>query len=104
MGKKFEDTFHQVMRCILCYDDAVNIPNARTKERKGLITCYKTYDINVLKKHVDVDHFIIVKKFEEEINNEIISSVERQRTKKRPNVLASAIFVFCCCKKTFQKG
>jgi hypothetical protein len=58
-GKEVEVTSHQVMRCILCYDNAINIPNARTKERKGLITCYKTYDINVLKKHVHVDHFII---------------------------------------------
>jgi hypothetical protein len=49
------------MRCILCYDNSINIPNARIKERKGLITCYKTYDINVLKKHVDVDHLIIAK-------------------------------------------
>jgi hypothetical protein len=32
-----------------------------------------------------------VKKFEEEINNEIIRSVERQPMKKRPNVLTSAI-------------
>jgi hypothetical protein len=32
-------------RCILCYDNAINIPNARIKERKGLITYYKTYGI-----------------------------------------------------------
>jgi hypothetical protein len=48
-----------------------------------------------MKKHsVDVDHFIIAKIFEKEINNEIIGSVERLPTKKRPNVPASAIFVF----------
>jgi hypothetical protein len=48
-----------------------------------------------LKKHsVNADHSIIAKKFEKEINNEIIGSVERQTTKKRPNVPTSAIFVF----------
>jgi len=56
-----------------------------------------------LKNNVNVDHFIIAKKFEEEINNEIIGSVERQPTKKRPNVLASAIFVFFCYNFFFQK-
>jgi hypothetical protein len=32
-GKEVEVAAHQVMRCILCYDNVVNIPNARTKER-----------------------------------------------------------------------
>jgi len=30
-GKEVEAASHQVMRCILCYDSAINIPNARTK-------------------------------------------------------------------------
>jgi hypothetical protein len=33
-GKEVEAISYQVMRCILCYDNAVNILNARTKERK----------------------------------------------------------------------
>jgi hypothetical protein len=36
--KEIEAASHQVMKCILCYDSAINIPIARTKERKGLIT------------------------------------------------------------------
>jgi hypothetical protein len=47
-----------------------------------------------LKKHVDTNHSIIAKKFEEEINNEIVENVERKFAEKRPNVLASAIFFF----------
>ncbi len=100
MGKKLK--LHLIMKCILCYDNVVNIPNARTKERKGLITCYKTYDITIFKKRVDVDHFIIAKKFEEEINNEVIGRVERQRTKKRSNVIASVIYIFVV-KEPFKK-
>ncbi len=91
------------MKSILCYHNVVNILNPRTKER-GLKNYYRTYGIIALKKHVDVDHSIIVKKFEEVINNEIIGSVEKQPTKKRPNVPRSAISVFFCYKKTFQKG
>jgi type IV secretory pathway VirB6-like protein len=44
-GKEVEFASHQVMKCILCYNNVVNIPNARTKKRKGLITYYKTYGI-----------------------------------------------------------
>ncbi len=93
-GKEVEVASHQVMRCILCYDSAINIPNARTKERKGLIIYNKTYGINALTKHVDADHFIIVKFFKEEINNETIGIIERQPAKKKPNVPTSAIFIF----------
>jgi len=66
-GKEVEVGSHQVMRCILHYDNVVNILNPRTKERKGFITYYKIYGIITLKKHVDVDHCIITKKFEEKI-------------------------------------
>jgi hypothetical protein len=57
-----------------------------------------------LKKHVNVDHFIIVRKIEKEINNEVAKNVERQLAKERPNVQRSAIFGFFCCKITFRKG
>jgi hypothetical protein len=33
-GKEVEAASHQVMRCILCYDSAINIPNPRTKGKK----------------------------------------------------------------------
>jgi hypothetical protein len=46
--EKVEGTCHTVMRCILCYVDLVNGLNPRTKERKGLITYYKTYGITTL--------------------------------------------------------
>ncbi len=57
--KEIEAASHQVMRCILRYDNVVNIPSPRMKERKWLTTYYKTYGITVLKKHVDANHSII---------------------------------------------
>jgi hypothetical protein len=66
----------------MCYDNVVNIPSPRTKEKKGLITYYKTYGITNMKKHVDANHSIIAKEIEKEINNEITKNVERQRAKK----------------------
>jgi len=100
-GKEVEATSHQIMRCILCYDNAINVLNARTKERKGLIICYKTYGIIVFKKCKSR-----CRSFNncEKINNEVIGNVERQPTKKRPNVLASAIFVLFAVKEPFKKN
>ncbi len=93
-GKEVEIPSYQIMKCILWVDNAVNILNPGTKKRKGLITYYKTYHINAHKKHVDIDHSIIVKKFEEEINNDIIGNVEKRLVKKRSNVSPSAISIF----------
>jgi hypothetical protein len=92
--KEVEVASYQVMKCILCHDNEVNIPNARTKERKGLITYYTTYGISTHTKHVDAYHSIIVIFFEEEINNETIGIIERQLAKKKPNVPTSATSVF----------
>jgi len=93
-GKEVEVASHQIMKFILCYDNAIYIPIPRTKERKGLITYYKTYGIMVVKRHVYSNHCIIAKKFEEEINNEIIGCVEKQLAKKRSNIPTSAIYTF----------
>jgi hypothetical protein len=97
-GKEIEFASHQVIGCILCYNNVVNIPNPRIKERKGLITYYKTYGISAHKKHVDVDHSIIMKKLEEEINNDIIRNVEKRLAKKRSNVPTGAISFFLVVK------
>jgi hypothetical protein len=54
----------------------VHVLNPNTKEIKGLIIYYKTYKIIVLKKHVDANHAIIVKKIEE-VNGPIKIVFER---------------------------
>ncbi len=56
-----------------------------------------------MKKHVNANHFIILKKFDKKINNEILKSVKRQLAKKRPNVLASAISIFLNVKEPLKK-
>jgi hypothetical protein len=66
----------------MCYDNVINIPNSRTKERRGLITYYKTYGITALKKHVDANHYVIAKKFQKEINNEITKNLKDNLQKK----------------------
>ncbi len=51
----------------MCYVDTINVFNPRTKERKGLMTYYKTYGITISKKNVDVDHSIFAKKLKEKL-------------------------------------
>ncbi len=53
---------------ILCYQELVTGINSSIQARKGIISYYKTNGITSLKKHVDVEHIIIVKMSEEEVN------------------------------------
>jgi hypothetical protein len=54
-----------------------NTKKNRKKEKKKLLTYYKTYRITTLKKNVDVDDVVIVKKIEEEVNGLIRETLER---------------------------
>jgi hypothetical protein len=88
-------------------------PNPSTKERKGLITYYKTYGIIVLKKHGDANHILIVKNIEKKVNGPLKRTFEKQLAKKMLNVLSNALLVFLllkilskmmmCSKKIFCK-
>jgi len=52
-----------------CYPELIEACNKRTKSRKGLISYYKTNGITCLKGHVNVNHVVIYKKFENVVNN-----------------------------------
>jgi hypothetical protein len=52
---------------------------------------------------VDYDHATIVKFFEEEVNALVKVPFERQLTKKRMNILGSAISFLFFCQKHFLK-
>jgi hypothetical protein len=70
------------------------IQSLKTKQK----TYYKTYGITNLKKHVDIDHVIIEKTFEEEVNNPIIVFDEKHQSKKMLNVSISIISFFLLLK------
>jgi hypothetical protein len=84
------------------YNNRVNEPNLSTsKERKSLVTYYKTYGIITLKKHVDAYCGINAKKFEEEINSSMkrsVKKVQETSSEKWPNVFIGAIFYFLDAK------
>jgi hypothetical protein len=56
-----------------------------------------------LKKHVDVNHVVVIKKNEEKVNGPIKGTLKKQPTNKRPNVLGNAIFKFFIVKDLFKK-
>jgi hypothetical protein len=63
-----------------------------------------TNGIITLKRHVNVNHYIIVKVFEEEMSNPLEKEVERQHTKKRSHPFSNAIINFFSTKNPFQKN
>jgi hypothetical protein len=70
---------------MICHVNFVSY-SPRTKERRGIITYSLKNDITCLKKHVDADHAILAKRFEEEMNFPLRNVFERQLAKNRPNV------------------
>jgi hypothetical protein len=73
-------------KMFFCYPELIEACNKRTKSRKGLISYYKTNGITCLKGHVNVNHVVIYKKFENVVNNFLKRSVERQLVTKCPSV------------------
>ncbi len=75
--------------------------NPKIQARKGLIIYYTTNGITTLKKHVDANHFIVVKMFEAEIKNPLRRKVERQPAKKNQMDIYNAIVNSFVAKKPF---
>jgi hypothetical protein len=66
----------QTMKCILCCNNPILVYNLKIQARKGLTLYNTTNGIITLKKHVNANHFIIAKKFEEEMNSRLKGEVE----------------------------
>jgi hypothetical protein len=75
----------QIIRCMICHVNFVPY-NPRIKERRRMTTYSLKNGITYLKKHVDVDHVVLAKRFEEEMNSPLRNVFERQFPKKKPNV------------------
>ncbi len=97
----FENT--QIMHCILCYQKPIIRINSRTQGKKRLIFQYKISGIISLKKHVDVEHIVIAKMFEKEINFLLKRRKEKQPTKKRAIVFGGSKFKIFLIKNSFKE-
>jgi hypothetical protein len=83
------------MCCISCYSKLVGhaILEQKTKLRKFFVSYFKSNGIITLTKYVDANHELIVKNFEEKMNN-LKSPFKRQLAKKRFIINVSAISSF----------
>ncbi len=70
---------------IICYNSPILFCNPKIQARKGLIIYNTMNGITRLKKHVDANHSIIAKMFEEVVKNPLRRQVERQPTKSKSN-------------------
>jgi hemerythrin-like domain-containing protein len=77
--------------------------NSRKKLKKGLISYYIISGITCLQKHFDVEHLVIYKKIQEEINNQGRKNVEKQLAKKKAHISNFSIFDFFASKDPFKK-
>jgi hypothetical protein len=88
---------------MLCYQELVTRIYSRTQSRKRLNFYYKTDGITFLKTHVVVEHTIIAKMFEEEVNFLLKGRKERQLAKKKTIVSNGSISNFVVVKDSFKK-
>jgi hypothetical protein len=104
-NKKVNVIILQIMHCILCYNNPILNVNPKTQARKGLIIYNIINGIAPLRKHANLDHFNILKKFEREVNC-LLKEDEKQPSKKKPNIYLNSISSskkMMCNKNNFWK-
>ncbi len=81
-NKDVDVNYLQTMWCILCYNNQVLFCNPKIQANKGLIKDNITNGITSLENHVNADHFIIAKFFEEKVNSPLNGKIFYLRTIK----------------------
>jgi hypothetical protein len=87
----------QIMRCIICQNDTVDfkILAMHTMCKKGLIACHKFNDITTMNKHIDVDHFALVKNLVNDPRNaQMTAQLDHEASKKKAHVTTFAMSKF----------
>jgi hypothetical protein len=102
-NKKANAIAPYITRCIFYHNNPILNINPKTQARKGLIICNSSNGIIALRKHVNLDHPNILKKFEKKINC-LLREDEIQSSKKKPNVSPNSISSFFIVKEPFKKN
>jgi hypothetical protein len=94
---------NQIMRRIIYHNDIapLKILAMCTRCKKGLIAYHEYNGITTMKKHVDFDHSILLKKLLEDVTN-IASSfpLNHEPNKKKAHVCPIAISIFFTANKS----
>jgi hypothetical protein len=91
----------RIVKCLFCYGSLMHALNPNTKERKGLITYYRTYGITTFKKHVYCDNVVIIKKIE--VDFLVKETFERKPTKNGLMFQEVQNLIFFLIKDPFKK-
>jgi hypothetical protein len=80
---------NQIMGCIFYHVDFVDLEilAMHTRCRKGLITYHKTNDITTMKKHVDANHFALMRKLAKDLTIVLTKPpLDRQANQKKKHM------------------
>jgi len=97
--------YNQIMRYIICHNDFVGpkILIMCTKCKKRLISYDKTNGIIVMRKHVDVNHYALLKNGKDLSISLAKASFDQDPSKKRAHASPSIIFRYFFTKNKFRK-
>ncbi len=96
-NQPMEISQNQIMKCVICQNDIIplEILSMHTRCRKDLIAYHKSNGITTMKKHVDSNHSILLKKMLEDATNIAPKSpLNCEPIKKRACVCPIAISSF----------
>jgi hypothetical protein len=85
---------NQIMGCIFCHVDFVDLEilAMHTRCRKGFITYHKTNGITTMKKHVDADHFALMRKLAKDLTIVLTKvPLDQKANKKKAHAFPSTI-------------
>jgi hypothetical protein len=88
---------NQIMICVICHNDYIGLKilAMHTRYRKWLITYCKINGIRTMKKHVDDNHFVLVRKLVEDPNITLTKApLDWEVHKKRAHVYPSTIISY----------
>ncbi len=101
-NKEVNVTTPEIMHYILCHNNPILNVNPKTQARKGLIIYNAINGIATLRKHVNSDHFNVLKNFEENFYCPLRQD-ERKPSIKRPNISFYSRLDFFVTKEPFKK-
>jgi len=101
-NKEVNVTTPEIMHCIVCHNNPILNVNPKTQARKGLIIYNAINGIATLRKHVNSDHFNVLKNFEENFYCPLRQD-GRKPSIKRPNIYFYSRFDFFVTKEPFKK-
>jgi len=92
------------MWCIICHNETIGLEVLVVHIRcKGLIAYHKSNGIIAMKKHVDIEHGALLKRYVEEVNNYFKPSLQHELAIKHPHFTPIAIFRFFFLYKPIYK-